>query len=208
VAVVAAYAAWTLPLLDLTEGRPAAALERLLAINTPRRPTAQATIALLAAGTLVEAAARADALEGMEPYVARFERWAQWDRRTLTQVVAHRCRALISEGEEAERHHQAALALFERLDASPWAERARGELRASGETARRRDASTREQLTPQELQVARLAGQGLSNLEIAEQLFVSPHTVRYHLPKVYTKLGITSRADLRQLDQNDGHDGG
>jgi DNA-binding CsgD family transcriptional regulator len=58
------------------------------------------------------------------------------------------------------------------------------------------------------LQVARLAGQGLSNLEIAEQLFVSPHTVRYHLPKVYTKLGITSRADLRQLDQNNGHDGG
>jgi DNA-binding CsgD family transcriptional regulator len=196
----------------------------------------------------VEAAARADALEGMELYVARFERWAQWDRRTLTQVVAHRCRALISEGEEAEPHHQAALAtdgleglpqelartellygvwlrrarrwadarghrraalaLFERLDASSWAERARGELRASGETARRRDASTREQLTPQELQVARLAGQGLSNLEIAEQLFVSPHTVRYHLPKVYTKLGITTRADLRQLDQNDGHDGG
>jgi DNA-binding CsgD family transcriptional regulator len=248
VAVVAAYAAWTLALLELTEGRPAAALERLRALQTPRHPTAHATIALLATGTMVEAAARAGQLEGMEPFVARFERWARWDRRTWTQVVARRCRALVSQGEEAERHYQAALAtdglhglpqelartellygewlrrqrrkadarihlraalaVFERLGASPWAERARGELRASGESARRRDPGTREQLTPQEFQVARLAGQGLSNLEIAEQLFVSRHTVGYHLHKVYAKLGITSRADLRQLDQNDGHDGG
>jgi hypothetical protein len=121
VAVVAAYAAWTLPLLDLTEGRPLAALERLLAINTPRRPTAQTTIAQLATGTLVESAAHAGRLEGIEPFVARFERWAQWDRRAWTQVIAHYCRALITQGEEAERHYQAALAV-EGLGELPCAE--------------------------------------------------------------------------------------
>jgi DNA-binding CsgD family transcriptional regulator len=98
--------------------------------------------------------------------------------------------------------------LFERLGARPWTERVRAELRASGQTARRRDPSTRQQLTPQELQVVLLAGRGLTNQQIAEQLYVSRHTVGYHLHKVYAKLGITSRADLRQLDQNDGHDGG
>jgi DNA-binding CsgD family transcriptional regulator len=86
--------------------------------------------------------------------------------------------------------------------------RTRSELQASGQTARRRDPSTREQLTPQELQVARLASQGLTNQQIAEQLFISRHTVRYHLHKLYAKLGIASRAELRQLEQNDGHDGG
>jgi DNA-binding CsgD family transcriptional regulator len=246
VAVVAAYAAWTLALLDLTEGRPAVALGRLRALHVPQHPTAHATIALLATGTMVEAAARADRLDGMEPHVARFERWAEWDRRTWTQVVVHRCRALVSQG-EAERHFQAALATegidglpqelartellygewlrrarrradarghlrsaleaFERLGAAPWAERARSELRASGETARRREPSTRQQLTPQELQVARLAVEGLSNREIAARLFVSRHTVGYHLHNVYAKLGIASRADLRQLDQGGGHGG-
>jgi DNA-binding CsgD family transcriptional regulator/tetratricopeptide (TPR) repeat protein len=246
VAVVAAYAAWTLALLDLSEGRPAVALGRLRALHIPQHPTAHATIALLATGTMVEAAARADRLDGMEAYVARFERWAEWDRRSWTQVVAHRCRALVSQG-EAERHFQAALATegidrlpqelartellygewlrrvrrradarghlrsaleaFERLDAVPWAERARSELRASGETARRRDPSTRQQLTPQELQVARLAVEGLSNREIATRLFVSRHTVGYHLHNVYAKLGIASRVDLRELDQGDGHGG-
>jgi DNA-binding CsgD family transcriptional regulator/tetratricopeptide (TPR) repeat protein len=248
VTVVAAYAAWTLALLDLTEGRPAVALGRLRALHIPRHPTAHATIALLATGTMVEAAARADRLDGMERHVARFERWARWDRRTWTQVVARRCRALVSQGEEAERHFQAALATegieglpqelartellygewlrrarrradarghlrsaleaFERLGAAPWAERARAELRASGETARRRDPSTRQQLTAQELQVARLAVEGLSNREIAARLFVSRHTVGYHLHNVYAKLGIASRADLRQLDQGGGNGGG
>jgi DNA-binding CsgD family transcriptional regulator len=243
-AVVAAFASWTLAALDLTEGRPRAALDRLLALNTPQQPTAHTAIALLATGTLVEAAASAGALAGVEPLVARFERWAAWDQRTWTRVVAHRCRALISQGEDAERHFQAALAtdglrelpvelartellygewlrrsrrradarphlraaleLFERLGATPWAERAHGELRASGETARRRDASTREQLTPQELQIARLAGQGLSNQEIAARLFLSPHTVGYHLHKIYAKVGITSRAELHQLGPDEG----
>jgi tetratricopeptide (TPR) repeat protein len=111
VAVVEAFAAWTLALLELTEGRPAAALERLRALSTPGHPAAHAILALLATGTLVESAAHSGRLEGIEPFVARFERWAQCDRRTWTQVVAHYYRALITQGEEAERHYQAGLAV-------------------------------------------------------------------------------------------------
>ena len=77
-----------------------------------------------------------------------------------------------------------------------FAERARRELRAAGGTAHRRAATTGVELTAQEAQVARLAGEGLSNPEIATRLFLSPRTVRYHLEKVFTKLDITSRAQL------------
>ena len=78
----------------------------------------------------------------------------------------------------------------------PWAERAEAELRATGETARKRDLSAVQQLTPQELQIAGLVTDGLTNREIAAQLYLSPRTVDYHLRKVFTKLGIASRADL------------
>ena len=104
---------------------------------------------------------------------------------------------------DARGHLRAALGVFERLGAAPWADRARSELRASGQTARKRDSSTQQQLTPQERQVARLASQGLSNQQIADQLFVSRHTVGYHLHKVYTKLGATSRAELRDVNLED-----
>jgi DNA-binding CsgD family transcriptional regulator len=242
-AVVAAGASWTLAQLDLIEGRPTAALDRLLALASPQHPTAHAAIALLATGDLAEAAARADRLEGIEPYVARFERWARWERRTWTMVGARLSRAFITQGEDAERHYQAALAtdrlgglpfglartelaygewlrrsrrradarphlrsaleLFEQLGAAPWADKARAELRASGESTRRRDPSTRYQLTPRERQIARLAGQGLANNEIGARLFLSTHTVSYHLHKIYAKLGITSRGQLIELDLDD-----
>ena len=91
---------------------------------------------------------------------------------------------------------RAAVDAFDRLRAEPWAERARGELRATGETARKRDPSTLSELTPQELQIANLVGEGGSNKEIAAQLFLSPRTVEYHLRKVFQKLGISSRAEL------------
>jgi DNA-binding NarL/FixJ family response regulator len=100
---------------------------------------------------------------------------------------------------QARGHLRAALDGFDQLGAEPWAERARAELRASGETARRRDPSTLTQLTPQELQIARLAADGATNREIAAQLFLSPRTVEYHLYKVFPKLGIASRAELARL---------
>ena len=101
---------------------------------------------------------------------------------------------------DARPHLRAALETFEQLRVSPWAERARSELRASGETARRRDASTRDQLTPQELRVADLAAGGLTNAEIGAQLFLSPRTIDYHLRKVFAKLEISSRTDLAGVE--------
>lgn len=94
---------------------------------------------------------------------------------------------------------RSALARFEALDATPWADRAAAELRATGETARKRDPSTLPQLTPQELQIARLVAEGGRNREIAARLFLSPKTVEYHLRKVFQKLDIASRNDLIRL---------
>jgi DNA-binding CsgD family transcriptional regulator len=97
---------------------------------------------------------------------------------------------------EAREHLRSALETFERMGAALWANHARAELRATGETARKRDPSTLDQLTPQELQIARLVGTGATNRDIAAQLFLSPRTVDYHLRKVFVKLGISSRAEL------------
>jgi DNA-binding CsgD family transcriptional regulator/tetratricopeptide (TPR) repeat protein len=93
-----------------------------------------------------------------------------------------------------------ALTIFEDLGATPWAGRARQELRASGETARKRDESTATELTPQERQVARHVAEGLSNREVAAQLFLSPRTIDFHLRNVFAKTGISSRAELARLN--------
>jgi DNA-binding CsgD family transcriptional regulator len=100
----------------------------------------------------------------------------------------------------ARPHLRAALEAFERIGAAPWAERAATELRASGETARRRDPSAAGELTPQEHQIARLVADGGTNKDVAAQLFISPRTVDYHLRKVFAKLGLSSRAELRRID--------
>ena len=76
------------------------------------------------------------------------------------------------------------------------AERARTELRASGLTLRRRQPAAREQLTPQELQIARLVAEGKTNRDVAAALFITPKTVEFHLTRVYRKLGIHSRSEL------------
>jgi DNA-binding CsgD family transcriptional regulator len=100
---------------------------------------------------------------------------------------------------EARTHLQAALDRFEQLNARPWAERARFELRAAGRTARKRDPSTVLQLTPQEMQVARFVARGLHTREVAAQLFLSTRTVDFHLRNVFAKLGISSRTELAHL---------
>ena len=105
---------------------------------------------------------------------------------------------------DAREHLRAALDGFETLGAMPWAERARIELRASGQTARRRDPSTRDELTPQEIQIARFVARGLSNREVAAQLFLSPRTIDFHLRNVFRKLDITSRTQLPQLELDAG----
>jgi DNA-binding NarL/FixJ family response regulator len=94
---------------------------------------------------------------------------------------------------------RAARDTFEALGAAAWCERARQELRASGETHRRRCDETRDDLTPQELQIAQLATEGLSNRQIGEMLFLSHRTVGSHLYRIFPKLGITSRTELREV---------
>ena len=96
----------------------------------------------------------------------------------------------------ARQELRAALELFDRLGAAPWAELTRVELQATGETARRRDASTLDTLTPQELQIALLLADGKTTRETAAALFLSPKTIEYHLRHVYRKLDIGSRAEL------------
>jgi DNA-binding CsgD family transcriptional regulator len=101
---------------------------------------------------------------------------------------------------DARTQLRSALETFDRLGAAPWAERARAELRATGESVARPGSAPRDRLTPQELQITRLAAGGASNPEIAGQLFVSRKTVEYHLHNVFTKLGIAGRLELVRLD--------
>jgi len=98
----------------------------------------------------------------------------------------------------AREHLRAALAAFDALGPSPWAESAGAELAATGETARRREPSTLAELTPQELQIATLLAEGRTTREAAAALFLSPKTIEYHLRSVYRKLGINSRDALAQ----------
>ena len=93
--------------------------------------------------------------------------------------------------------------MFVPMGAEAFAERARRELLATGETVRARTPDTREQLTAQEAQIAQLARDGLSNPEIAARLFISPRTVQYHLHKVFAKLDISSRNQLHRVLTSD-----
>jgi DNA-binding NarL/FixJ family response regulator len=88
--------------------------------------------------------------------------------------------------------------MFVQMGVEAFAQRAARELLATGEHARKRSVETGDDLTPQEAQIARLARDGLANAEIGERLFISKHTVEYHLRKVFAKLGINARAKLAQ----------
>jgi DNA-binding CsgD family transcriptional regulator len=185
---------------------------------------------------LVEAAAR-----GGEPTTAAgaLQRLSESTRPSATDWalgIEARSRALLSDGETAERLYQKAIerlgrtrlrpdlarshllygewlrrerrrldareqlrhayGMFTEIGMEAFAERARIELQATGERARKRTPETRADLTPQEAQIARLAANGATNAEIAARLFISASTVDYHLRKVFRKLGVTSRRQL------------
>ena len=109
--------------------------------------------------------------------------YGEWLRRARRRV-------------DARENLQVAHEMLTAMGAHGFTERARRELMATGATARKRTVETRDELTAQEVQIARLARDGLSNVAIGAQLFISPRTVKYHLSKVFTKLEITSRNEL------------
>ena len=128
------------------------------------------------------------------------------ERLARTRVAVHLARAHLVYGEwlrrenrrsDACQHLRTAHDMFDRFGTDAFAERARRELLATGETVRKRTVDAHEVLTPQEAQVARLAAEGRTNPEISAQLFISPRTAEYHLHKVFTKLDISSRRQLR-----------
>jgi len=163
------------------------------------RPWALATVAYGRAMTadparsgqaevLFEAALRHHATAGRAYDEARTHlAFGEWLRRNQHRV-------------DAREHLRHALKTFEDLHADPLAERASAELRASGETARKRDPSTLVQLTPMELKVAQMVSSGLSNKDVAAQLWISPRTVAFHLRNVFSKAGVTSRGELVRFD--------
>jgi ATP/maltotriose-dependent transcriptional regulator MalT len=128
------------------------------------------------------------------------------DHLSRTRVRAELARAHLLYGEWLRRANRrvdargeltVAYETFSAMGIDGFAERTRRELLATGETARRRTVETRDDLTAQEAQIARLARDGLSNPEIGAQLFISSRTVEWHLRKVFTRLGISSRRQLR-----------
>jgi DNA-binding CsgD family transcriptional regulator len=141
----------------------------------------------------------ADAEAHFEAALAAHEKSLRVPDRARTELAYGEYLRRARRRVDAREHLRTALAMFEELGAAPLAERAAQELRASGETARRRDVSTATDLTAQERQVAGLVRQGLSNRDVAAQLFVSPRTVDFHLRNVFSKLGVTSRAELTAL---------
>jgi DNA-binding CsgD family transcriptional regulator len=195
------FSTWVLPELveaAVRSGRPERAAEPL------RRLTAIARAAGTDWALGTEACARALLREGETAdrlHREAIERLA----RTTVRVALARAHLLYGEWLRRERRRtdaraqlRAAARMFAELGMEEFVERARRELVATGATARRRAAETLDELTAQEAQIARLAGDGHTNPEIGEQLFLSPRTVEWHLRNVFPKLGVSSRRQLRR----------
>jgi DNA-binding CsgD family transcriptional regulator len=185
---------------------------------------------------LIEAAARAGDTKLASNALERLSETAQAGGTDHGLGLEARSRAVLSEGEAADRLYREAVdrlgrtrlrpelarahllygewlrrerrrsdaraqlgtayEMFEAMGMEAFAERTRRELRATGETARKRSVETHSDLTPREAQIATMAADGLSNAEIGTRLFISTHTVEYHLRKIFSKLAISSRSQL------------
>jgi DNA-binding CsgD family transcriptional regulator len=231
----------TLGLLALARGELGEAVARLEAAPAERAPDLVEAYVRAGRGDAARHSAAADTKQAREsghPWTRVRAAWAvalvagedEYDEAFAQAMAAlealaaepsfERARLRLNWGERLRRsgrridargHLRAAYDVFELLGAEPWAERARAELRASGETARRRNASTLDELTPQELQVLREIAAGATYRQAAQNLFLSPKTIEYHLQKIYRKLDVRSRqelvARLETLDHAPGADG-
>jgi DNA-binding CsgD family transcriptional regulator len=186
----------------------------------------------------VEAAIRTGRADLARRHLPALAAWAA--HNDVGKALELRCQALLTDGDQAERHYRAALRLipdrpyelartklayggwlrrqrrrsearaalahaedtFARLGAARWAERARTELAVLGDrpVAHAQADDPLQRLTPQELQVVRLAAAGYSNREIAARLYLSPRTVGHHLYRAYPKIGVTRRMELAKLE--------
>ncbi len=181
-------------------GRPASAADALARFTRWAPLVGQPWAAALQARCQALTASDTDA----EPHYLQALRHHDDDTRPFdqarTQLVYGEWLRRARRKREARAQLLAALKCFEELGARPWAARARAELTATGTQVPRAAApDILASLTPQELQITRLAARGLQNRDIAAQLFLSPRTVAYHLYKAYPKLGVSSRAELPAL---------
>jgi DNA-binding CsgD family transcriptional regulator len=174
---------------DLAAGAAAQLAERTTAAATDWALGVQA----MAEALLTEGA---DAETGYRQAIERLTRTGPHDRLPRAELLYGEWLRRRNRRVDARVQLRAAVDHFAALGATAFAERARGELLATGEATRRRGVDGPRHLSPQEARVASLARTGLSNAEIAEQLFVSTRTVEYHLYKVFAKLGVNSRAKL------------
>ncbi len=210
--------------------------EALAAAVEASEHTPELFIATWALSELIEAATRTENAELARGALTRLGEQTEACDTDWALGIHARSRALLSDGEAAERLYREAIdrlgrtrlrpdlarahllygewlrrdgrrkdareqlrrahELFVTIGMEAFAERAQGELLATGERVRTRTAETRDELTPQERQIARLARDGLSNPDIGARLFLSPRTVEWHLRKVFAKLGIHSRHEL------------
>ena len=217
-AFASSIAEWGVGLLELSSGRAAEAVTRLLSVPSEGHPY----FGLMSAPDLVEACVLAGREDDARAAAAAFDGFAQPGAPTWALALSARCRALLSTTDAASRtrcgctrratarstalepscssasagqagesreHLRAALETFEQLGANGWADRARAALQASGEAAERGDASALSRLPPQELQIARLVAEGLSNREVAARLFLSPRTIDAQLRNIFATVG-------------------
>jgi DNA-binding CsgD family transcriptional regulator len=188
--------------MDLVEaavrtGRDAEAAAHVAAMHEANLAGLSPRLALVVGASSAMAAPDDRAVELFQATLALpgIERW-QFDLARVQLAYGERLRRRRAM-REARVQLNAAREIFERLKARPWMDRASAELRATGQTKPRAGDNVLDRLTPQELEIVSLAASGLTNKQIAERLFLSPRTVGGHLHRAFPKLGVATRAALR-----------
>ena len=189
-------------ILDLVEaavrsGHDAEAAAHVAAMQEANLAGLSSRLALVVSASAAMAAPddRAPALFQSALALPGIERW-QWDLARVRLAYGERLRRRRAMT-DARVQLNAALQIFERLGARPWAERTTAELRATGQTKPRAGDNVLDRLTPQEFEIVSLAASGLTNKQIGERLFLSPRTVGGHLHRAFPKLAVATRASLR-----------